>query len=87
VSATTSGRAYVTYADGYDLDNLSLTYNVFRGSTNINSAKYTTYFWQPRKAYTVTDTGLKRGSTYTYHIEVHDGRNIMRGPSVTVKVP
>ncbi len=31
--------------------------------------------------------GMKRGSTYRYHIEVHDGRNIMKGPSVSVKIP
>jgi hypothetical protein len=87
LSATTAGRVYVTYSDVYDLDNLTLTYNAFRGSTNVGSQSLTTYFWQPRKSYTVMDRGLKRGSTYTYHIEVHDGRNIMKGASVSVKVP
>ncbi|GAB2659472.1 hypothetical protein GCM10009743_39630 [Kribbella swartbergensis] len=87
LTATSSGRVYVKYADVYDLDNLSLTYNVFRGSTNVGSAKYVSYYWEPRKYYTVIDRGLQRGSTYTYRIEVHDGRNIMRGPSVSVKVP
>jgi WD40 repeat protein len=87
LTATTAGRVYVKYADTYDLDNLTLTYNVFRGATNISSAQYTTYFWQPRKAYTVQDRGLKRGSTYTYHVEVHDGRNIIKGNSVSVKIP
>jgi hypothetical protein len=87
LSATTAGRVYVTYGDSYDLDNLTLTYNVFRGSLNVGSTKYTTYFWQPRKSYTVVDRGLKRGSTYAYHIEVHDGRNIMKSATATIKIP
>ena len=87
VTATSAGRVYVKYSDVYDLDNLSLTYNVFRGSTLIASSKYTTYFWELRKSYTVMNRGLTRGSTYTFHIEVHDGRNIVKSPSVTVKIP
>ena len=87
LSATTSGRVYVTYSDVYDLDNLTLTYNVFRGSLNVGSHAYTSYFWQARKSYQVVDRGLKRGSTYAYHIEVHDGRNIMKGATASVKIP
>jgi hypothetical protein len=87
LTGTSSGRVYVKYADSYDLDNLSLTYNVFRGATNIGSHSYVSYYWQPRKVYEVQDRGLKRGSTYTYHVEVHDGRNIIKGPSTTVKIP
>ena len=87
LTATSSGRVYVKYSDVYDVDNITLTYNVFRGSTNVGSSKYSTYYWQLRKSYTVTDRGLQRGSTYTYHIEVHDGRNIMKSPSVSVKIP
>ena len=85
--ATTSGRVYVSYPDTYDLDNLTLTYNVFRGSLNVGSNRYTSYYWQARKTYQVVDRGLARGSSYTYHVEVHDGRNIMKGPSATVKIP
>jgi hypothetical protein len=80
-------KVTVKFADSYDLDNITLTYNVFRGTTNIGSFKYMSYFWEPRKTYTVTDTGVKTGQTVTYHVEVHDGRNIMKGPSVSVKVP
>ncbi|MFI5692989.1 fibronectin type III domain-containing protein [Kribbella sp. NPDC051586] len=87
LAATTSGRVYVTYSDVYDLDNLTLTYNVFRGSLNVGSNAYTSYFWQARKSYQVVDRGLKRGSTYSYHIEVHDGRNIMKGATASVKIP
>jgi hypothetical protein len=85
--ASTAGRVYVSYADSYDLDNLTLTYNVYRGAALIGSSKITSYYWQPRKVYQVVDRGLKRGSTYTYHIEVHDGRNILKGPAVSVKIP
>jgi hypothetical protein len=87
LSATSSGRVYVTYSDVYDLDNLTLTYNVFRGSLNVGSHAYTSYFWQARKSYQVVDRGLKRGSTYSYHIEVHDGRNIRKGATASVKIP
>lgn len=87
LTATSAGRVYVTFADVYDLDNLTLTYNVFRGSANIGSYRYVSYYWEPRKRYTVIDRGLKRGSTYSYRIEVHDGRNIVKGPTVRVKIP
>ncbi|MEV6270428.1 fibronectin type III domain-containing protein [Kribbella sp. NPDC051936] len=87
LTATTSGRVYVSYTDTYDLDNLTLTYNVFRGSLNVGSNQYTSYFWQPRKVYQVVDRGLARGSTYTYHVEVHDGRNIRKGASASIKIP
>jgi len=76
----------VTYSDVYDLDNLTLTYNVFRGSTNIGSYNYASYYWETRKLYAMVDTGVKSGQTVTYHIEVHDGRNIVKGPSVSIKV-
>src|SRR5207244_681015 len=50
LSATSAGRVYISYGDSYDLDNLTLTYNVFRGSLNVGSNQYTTYFWQPGQA-------------------------------------
>jgi hypothetical protein len=87
LTATSSGRVYATYTDVYDLDNLSLTYNVFRGSLNVGSAVNVSYFWQARKTYQVMDRGLARGSTYTYHVEVHDGRNIIKSANASVKIP
>ncbi|TCO52058.1 hypothetical protein EV646_1011055 [Kribbella antiqua] len=86
VTSTALNKATVKFTDTYDLDNLTLTYNVFRGSTNIGSYKYTSYYWEPRKTYTVTDTGVKSGQTVSYHIEVNDGRSIVKGPAVSVKV-
>ena len=86
LTSTTANQVAVKFADVYDLDNISLTYNVFRGTTNIGSYKYGSYFWEPRKTYTVTDTGVKSGQTVSYHIEVHDGRNIIKGPSTTITV-
>ncbi|WBQ02721.1 fibronectin type III domain-containing protein [Kribbella sp. CA-293567] len=87
VSRAVTNQIAVHFKDSYDLDNLSLTYNVFRGATNISSQKLTTYYWQPRKTIIVVDKGVKKGQTVSYHIEIHDGRNIMKGPAVTVKVP
>jgi hypothetical protein len=86
LSSTTADKVTVKFNDVYDLDNLTLTYNVFRGTTNIGSYKYTSYYWEPRKTYTVTDTAVKSGQTVSYHLEVHDGRNIVKGPAVSVKV-
>ncbi len=59
---------------------------MFRGATNISSQKLTTYFWEARKTITVVDKGVKSGQTVSYHVEIHDGRNIMKGPAVSVKV-
>ncbi|MEV8372407.1 fibronectin type III domain-containing protein [Kribbella sp. NPDC056861] len=87
LSRAVTNQIGVHFQDSYDLDNLSLTYNVFRGATNISSQKLTTYYWQTRKTIVVVDKGVKKGQTVSYHIEIHDGRNIMKGPSVTVKVP
>lgn len=87
VSRAVTNQISVYFKDSYDLDNLSLTYNVFRGATNISSQKLTTYYWQARKTIIVVDKGVKKGQTVSYHIEIHDGRNIMKGPAVTVKVP
>jgi hypothetical protein len=76
----------VKFTDVYDLDNILLTYNVFRGSTNIGSFKQYSYFWEPRKTTTVVDKGVKKGQQVSYHIEVHDGRNIVKGAAVAVTV-
>jgi len=86
LSSTVANQVSVSFKDSYDLDNLSLTYNVFRGATNISSQKLTTYFWEARKTITVVDKGVKSGQTVSYHVEIHDGRNIMKGPAVSVKV-
>lgn len=86
LSSTVANQVSVSFKDGYDLDNLTLTYNVFRGATNISSQKLTTYFWEPRKTITVVDKGVKSGQTVSYHIEIHDGRNVRKGPAFSVKV-
>jgi hypothetical protein len=86
VSTAVTNQVAVSFKDSYDLDNLTLTYNVFRGATNISSQKLTTYYWQPRKTITVVDKGVKRGQSVSYHVEIHDGRNIMKGPAIAVKV-
>ncbi|WP_020387599.1 WD40 repeat domain-containing protein [Kribbella catacumbae] len=86
LSSTVANQVSVSFKDSYDLDNLSLTYNVFRGATNISSQKLTTYYWQARKTVTFVDKGVKSGQTVSYHIEIHDGRNIMKGPALSVKV-
>ncbi|MFK4085979.1 fibronectin type III domain-containing protein [Kribbella sp. NPDC020789] len=84
----TAGKAKVTikFTDVYDLDNITLTYNVFRGSTRIGSYKYNSYYWNARKSYTVTDTGVKTGQTVGYRIEVTDDRNTVKSSTASVKV-
>lgn len=81
-----TNQVSISFKDSYDLDNLTLTYNVFRGATNISSQKFTTYYWQTRKTITVVDKGVKKGQSVSYHVEIHDGRNIMKGPAIAVKV-
>ncbi len=84
----TAGKAKVTirFTDVYDIDNITLTYNVFRGNTRIGSYKYNSYYWEKRKSYTVTDTGVKSGQTVGYRIEVTDDRNTVKSSTATVKV-
>jgi hypothetical protein len=86
LSTAVTNQVSVSFKDSYDLDNLTLTYNVFRGATNISSRKLTTYYWQTRKTITFVDKGVKKGQSVSYHVEIHDGRNIMKGPAVAVKV-
>ena len=76
----------IRFTDVYDIDNITLTYNVFRGSTRIGSYKYNSYYWEKRKSYTVTDTGVKSGQTVGYRIEVTDDRNTVKSSTATVKV-
>ncbi len=76
----------VSFTDTYDLDNSTLTYNIFRGTTNISSRKLNTFYWETRKTISFVDTGVSSNQKVSYHIEVHDGRNIMRSPVTTVTV-
>jgi hypothetical protein len=87
-TSTVANQVSVSFKDVYDVDNITLTYNVFRGTTNVKSQKLGTYYWEARKTITVVDTTVKSGQKVNYFIEVHDGRNIMRSPvspTVTVK--
>lgn len=86
LASTVANQVTVKFTDGYDLDNILLTYNVFRGSTLIKTYKYYTYYWRARATTTFVDTGVKSGQTVSYHVEVHDGRNIRKGPAASVKV-
>ncbi|TDD60731.1 fibronectin type III domain-containing protein [Kribbella antibiotica] len=86
--ALTAGAAKVTlkFTDVYDVDNITLTYSVYRGTTKIGSYKYNSYYWDKRKTYTVTDTGVKSGQTVGYRIDVTDDRNTVKSSTASVKV-
>ncbi|TCC27161.1 fibronectin type III domain-containing protein [Kribbella speibonae] len=69
-----------------DRDNLTLTYLVYRGSTRIASWSRTSNSWTKPTVTSITDSGLTSGRKVSYHVEVSDGRNVQKSPSVAVRV-
>ena len=68
-----AGTARVAWQSAYDLDNASLTYNVYRSGTT--APVYTTtgdsnYWTYPMRGF--RDTGLTPGAKYTYTVRVSD---------------
>jgi hypothetical protein len=63
-----------------DLDDITLTYRLLRGPTNVVVASTTasSTFWN-RPTITLTDTTAPSGTSQTYRIEVFDGNNTVRG--------
>jgi hypothetical protein len=69
-----------------DPDNITLTYTLFRGGTKVGSWKRDSYPWLKPTAATFNDSGLKRGQTVSYHVQVTDGRNVSTGRPAAVKI-
>lgn len=69
-----AGAVRLTWRSSADPDNETLTYSLYRGSTNnppISQTTMTTTFWRTQ-ALTFQDTGLVGGSTQQYQVVVTD---------------
>ena len=79
-------RVTVSFPTVYDVDNISLTYNVFRGTTNVGSWNRYSYWWTRPTMTTFSDTGLTSGQTVAYRVEVTDGRNVRKSAVAKVRI-
>jgi hypothetical protein len=86
-SSTVANRVGVSFKNVVDLDNITLTYKLFRGTTLIGTWNSNSYPWVAAKTITATDTGVTSGQSVNYRVEVLDGYNtIWSAYSATVKV-
>ncbi|WP_328320402.1 fibronectin type III domain-containing protein [Kribbella sp. NBC_00382] len=85
-SSTRAGQATVSFPTVVDADNISLIYSLFRGTTKVASWKRNSYSWTKPVVTTFTDTKVKSGKTFSYHVQVSDGRNIRTGRPAAVKI-
>ncbi|GAA1614613.1 hypothetical protein GCM10009789_80920 [Kribbella sancticallisti] len=85
-SSTRAHKATVTFPTVIDADNITLTYTLYRGTTKVGTWKRTSYAWVKPTVTTFADTGLKSGTTVSYHVEVTDGRNLRKGAATAVKI-
>ncbi|KQZ89374.1 hypothetical protein ASD62_08725 [Phycicoccus sp. Root563] len=87
---TSSSAVRVSWAAGYDRDDLFLTYRVVRGGA-YGSPRYTTTApsnWWNLPALGFVDTGLTPGATYTYQLVANDDDgNTVYGATTTVTIP
>jgi len=86
VSSTRAGKATISFPTVIDADNIALTYTLFRGTTKVGSWKRTSYSWVKPAVTTVSDTRLKSGKTYSYTVQVSDGRNLRSGSATAVRI-
>ncbi|MET9315671.1 fibronectin type III domain-containing protein [Kribbella sp. NPDC003505] len=86
VASARANKVTIAFETVLDRDNLTLTYSVYRGSTRIGSWSRTSNSWTKPTVTSVTDSGLTSRQTLSYHVEVSDGRNVQKSPTVSVKV-
>ena len=88
-SSTTAGEVKVTWPQSWDMDNETLTYDLFRGAgtTPIYSVTAKSQWWN-RTLMSFTDSGRPAGSTASYRVAVRDPFNntITSSQSNTVTV-
>jgi PKD repeat protein len=88
-SSNTAGQVKVSWPQSWDMDNETLTYNVYRGTgtTPVYSVTAKSQWWN-RTMMTWTDTSRAAGSTASYRVAVNDplGNTITstQGNTVTV---
>jgi hypothetical protein len=86
VASARVNKVTVSFSTVVDLDNIALTYTLYRGTTKIGSWTRSSYSWVKPVVTTVTDAGLTSGQTLGYHVMVSDGRNVRTGTAAAVKV-
>ncbi|NIK61791.1 WD40 repeat domain-containing protein [Kribbella shirazensis] len=86
VASARVSKVTIAFETVLDRDNITLTYLVYRGSTRIGTWSRTSNSWTKPTVTSVTDSGLTSGQTLSYHVEVSDGRNVRKSPTVKVKV-
>jgi hypothetical protein len=78
-----SNKVGLSFKTVVDTDNITLTYKLYRGTTQIGQWNSNSYFWIAPKLITATDTGVKSGQTVSYHVEVLDGYNVVKSATST----
>jgi PKD repeat protein len=75
-TSTTAGQVKVVWPQSWDMDNETLTYNVYRGTgtTPVHTVTAKSQWWN-RTMMTWTDTGRPAGSTASYRVSVRDPLN------------
>jgi hypothetical protein len=72
-SSTATNTVGVSFKTVVDPDNITLTYKLFRGTTQIAQWNANSYSWVTPRVITATDTGVKSGQSVNYRVEVLDG--------------
>ncbi|WBQ03718.1 fibronectin type III domain-containing protein [Kribbella sp. CA-293567] len=85
-SSTRVGMAAISFPTVVDADNIALTYTLFRGTTKLASWKLSSYSWVKPTVTTFTDSAVQSGKTFSYRVQVSDGRNVKSGAATPVKI-
>jgi len=86
VSSTRAHRAAVSFPTVVDVDNISLTYTLYRGKTKVGSWTRNSYTWTKPTAMTFADSGLTSGQSVAYRVQVSDGRNARMSALAKVRI-
>lgn len=73
-----ANQARITFKTVGDLDNITLTYKLFRGTTQIGAWNATQFPWEAAKPFGIVDNGVRTGQTVSYHIQILDGYHVVK---------
>jgi hypothetical protein len=86
-TSSTPNQVALSFKTVVDPDNITLTYKLFRGTTQVGQWNSNSYSWAAPRNITATDTGVKSGQSVNYRVEVLDGNNtVWSAWSTTVTV-
>ncbi|MEU4195190.1 fibronectin type III domain-containing protein [Kribbella sp. NPDC026611] len=86
VASSRVHKVTISFSTVVDIDNIALTYLLYRGRTRIGIWSRSSYSWKKPVITTVTDAGLPSGQNLTYRLEVTDGHNTRTSTAATVRV-